>query len=458
MVTVLVVGGIITGGAWLTSLLFEDKEPKDHERPPNRRPRTEVDSDIDEEEDTDSLRRPRSATNPGKPMGSVISSPQCQRCGRAHSAKPCQALRHANGTYLGPAWTGPDFSRPNAKRAGAGIPGQAGLRNLGNTCFINATLQCLAHTLPLAEFFSSDALLEEIDKSRTTTGRFSLSFREVLRELHLSCGSPVSPSSFRSLVGTWSSTFAGSSQQDAHEFLRFLLDRLHEELKRPGPAAAEFKEYPNEPEHMRADRSWNYFCQRNDSFIWKLFCGQLRSEVRCSGCRAVSRTYDPFMDLSLELSYNSARQCTLLGCLQHFQQSERLSGANAWNCPSCRRACEATKRLSVSRWPPVLVVHLKRFANHLRKLPDAVSFPEILEVNELDRQVLGVPGDEEVYSLFGVIHHLGSTSAGHYLAYCMVEGCWYEFDDSTVSPVGPLQVNDCGAYVLFYQRVPSISA
>lgn len=53
---------------------------------------------------------------------------------------------------------------------------------------------------------------------------------------------------------------------------------------------------------------------------------------------------------------------TLDQCLDAFVQEEILDKGNAWNCPGCRAPRKASKRLTIARLPPILLIHLKRFA------------------------------------------------------------------------------------------------
>lgn len=59
-----------------------------------------------------------------------------------------------------------------------------------------------------------------------------------------------------------------------------------------------------------------------------------------------------------------------------------------------------------------------------------------------------------LYDLYGVTNHFGSHFGGHYTAYCKnIDGQWYEYNDSSVSPVSdPRSVVTDAAYVLYYRR------
>ncbi len=92
----------------------------------------------------------------------------------------------------------------------------------------------------------------------------------------------------------------------AQEFLRFMLDALHEDTntaRKPVPYE-EIKESESDPDDVVSERWWKNYCVRNRSFVKELFCGQLRSAVTCSKCGHVSRCFDPFWDLSVSSSYS----------------------------------------------------------------------------------------------------------------------------------------------------------
>jgi len=104
-----------------------------------------------------------------------------------------------------------------------------GLRNIGNTCFMNSILQCVFATPPLTEYFFNVFPTEK--KLRSTT--LAQSYYELLQSVKASGGtSSVTPSDLKAAVSRTVSEFRGYGQQDAQEFMRFLLDRMHDELNR----------------------------------------------------------------------------------------------------------------------------------------------------------------------------------------------------------------------------------
>lgn len=70
------------------------------------------------------------------------------------------------------------------------------------------------------------------------------------------------------------------------------------------------------------------------------------------------------MSLSLPIptSRNGPTIMSIYQCLDYFVQDEILEGDNAWNCPRCKKPCRASKSLTLSKLPDVLLIHLKRFS------------------------------------------------------------------------------------------------
>lgn len=140
---------------------------------------------------------------------------------------------------------------------------------------------------------------------------------------------------------------AGYQQQDAHEYLQFLLNQLH--LTNGGNSDTKTES-----------------CK---CIIHRAFYGKLQSDVTCEGCQNVTTAVDPVMDLSLDLRKKDKRKLdtpksegdmqTLQECLERFTNTEKL-GMNEYNCGNCSGHQEmATKQLTVKRLPPVLCIQLK---------------------------------------------------------------------------------------------------
>eukprot|EP00667_Euglena_gracilis_P005729 EG_transcript_5770 len=345
----------------------------------------------------------------------------------------------------------------------------SGLSNLGNTCFMNSCLQCLMNIKPLASFFISGEFKAQRNLQRGLKGQLADAFGELLRKMW-DGGSFIAPSTFKQMIGTWSSTFQGSRQHDAQEFLRFLLDGLHEDLNRiPGkPLYQEMLDIAGELEQDTARRWWDMHKGRNDSFMMDLFCGQLKSCVRCMTCGHASKAFDPFMDLSLNLPQTNSGAAasgtlTLVDCLARFSREEMLSGSESFYCSRCKAHQESAKQISVWRLPPVLVLHFKRFAYNAtvrRKLGQDIQF-SLKEPLDMAPYCSGKPTlnngatCEGRYMLNGVINHMGTMEGGHYTAHCRsaANNQWYEFDDSRVTKVAETAVGGPAAYILFYRLV-----
>ncbi|KAF9006082.1 hypothetical protein BDQ17DRAFT_1277689 [Cyathus striatus] len=188
-------------------------------------------------------------------------------------------------------------------------PGTLGLANMGNTCFMNSALQCLAHTKELTEYFLSGVYQDELnpDNPLGMHGAIANAFGDLLQRIWTSNGTSTSysPREFKSQLQRFAPQFTGYQQHDSQELVAFLLDGLHEDLNRVLK-----KPYVEKPDWEGggdlelidlARKSWEGYMLRNDSVIVDLFQGQYKSTLVCPECEKVSITFDPFMYLTLPL-------------------------------------------------------------------------------------------------------------------------------------------------------------
>ncbi|KAJ8411994.1 hypothetical protein AAFF_G00142610 [Aldrovandia affinis] len=276
--------------------------------------------------------------------------------------------------------------------------GQVGLLNVGNTCFLNAVVQCLSHTHSLRDYCLSRAYQQEMGSSKEP--KLMNEFTQVLAHLWDTnrTDTPMHPGRFYNMFKESVPYFSGYSQQDAQEFLRFLLDRLHSEINRHPPHrttgnALLDSSYANSKMEEEAAKMWGRYLERDDSRIVDLFSGQLRSSLHCSVCSHYSTTFDVFCDLSLPIPKRSVSGgiVSLKDCLKLFSQEENLDQENAPMCERCGRHTESTKRLTIQRFPRVIVLHLNRFAMSrysFCKSTISVSFP----LTHLDLGLYGPAG------------------------------------------------------------------
>tara|TARA_B100001996_G_scaffold43609_1_gene31490 strand:- start:417 stop:1394 length:978 start_codon:yes stop_codon:yes gene_type:complete len=302
----------------------------------------------------------------------------------------------------------------SARRAGAG------LANLGNTCFLNSVLACLTQTPALAHF-----ALNGEHKQYKSGGSFNALYEigeHVARALN-SSGRTIAPVAFVKNMRALSKTFRKGRQEDAHELARCLLDAMHKK-------SVEIVKPKISPNSARAETS----------FVWKVFGGKLRSQVNCKTCGRNSETFDPFLDLSLEVG----RAKSVLGAFKLFTQVEVLDGDNKYRCEgksanSKSHLTKASKQFTVHEPPNVLALQLKRFAYvpfGRGKLSHFVEYPLELDITPyLSDESHGSKG-KAVYDLYGVLVHAGNSSnSGHY--YCFAKtatGTWCEWMMKTSIP------------------------
>ncbi|TRM57899.1 hypothetical protein BD626DRAFT_513251 [Schizophyllum amplum] len=349
--------------------------------------------------------------------------------------------------------------------------GVSGLKNLGNTCYVNAPLQCLSATIPFAQFFKDTRWKNAINmhNSMGSKGVLSAAFAALVHQMW-SSESQLIPSEFMRAIRAINDQYKGSDQHDSQEFLSFLLDGIHEDLnrilKRENYTRTPEQEAELErlPPQIASEQEWQAWRLRNDSIIVDYFQGQLRNQVKCLTCGQTSTTYNTFSILSLPVPHiRGGGKANLKACLDAFFNSETLEKDDAWDCPRCKVKRSASKSLMLARLPPVLVIHLKRFEAHGRfsdKIDTFVDFPvKALDLTSYMPPSLPMGADKS--QLNGGMpmspdDPRTQTPPYKYDLYRvdLFRRAWYYCDDSVTKELhDPRQVISQKAYVLFYKRV-----
>ncbi|XP_054667919.1 ubiquitin carboxyl-terminal hydrolase 42-like, partial [Grus americana] len=170
--------------------------------------------------------------------------------------------------------------------------------------------------------------------------------------------------------------------------------------------------------------------------------------LTCLSCKAVSDSYEAFLDVPLDIKAASS----VSAALKDFVKPEQLDGENCFKCSKCDKRVAASKRFTVHRPPKVLTLCLKRFDDFIgEKINKLVEYPAYLDLRPYMSEAAGEP---LLYSLYAVVVHSGvSCGSGHYFCYAKASnGLWYEMDDMRVDPCGIERVLRQQAYLLFYVR------
>nr|CCC50846.1 putative ubiquitin hydrolase [Trypanosoma vivax Y486] len=315
------------------------------------------------------------------------------------------------------------------------------LCNIGNTCYMNSVVQCIMQSPWLS------ARLEECQLNREShpASVALLEFRSTGKS-----GAEQLLRTFKAEAAKLNDEFKEYIQSDAHEFLRTFLHVVHSEINRVGRTQApyvELKDIENEDEEASYRRWRMHFLRLDDSVVYDIFGGVLRSKCCCSHCKYSSLAFDPFLDLSLPLSPESQKLLAVEQLLEgnfYDEKGEKLSGGNRLLCTRCKRPRDGTRIVTVVEWPKILVLHLNRFDGRGEKNSAGVVYPEAFTTG----------GTRLVqYRLYGVLCHNGTAHWGHYTTYVLVKNKgWFLCSDSSITPATAYDALKAfqDAYILFY--------
>ena len=345
-----------------------------------------------------------------------------------------------------------------------------GLNNIGATCYMNASLQCLSNTKELTEYFLKN--YKEKDKNIQI---MSHEYHRVLRHLwdENSKEKAYSPNSFKDVLSKENSLFAGIAANDSKDFINFLIERLHQELNEVNK------------DNNRSD-TWMQINQANEtevlkvflqdftttfnSPISKLFYGISETKSQCQGCSIIKYNFQVYSFLEFPLQqvnqfyFNNGKRplftndgknpdVDLYECFEYNRKIDLMTGDNQMYCNICNKQCNSTYVTSLYSGPNYLILHLNRGRGAVYECK--VIFPERLYLFNYITFRQGVTA----YELYAVICHLGPSSmSGHFVAYCknIIDNQWYLYNDGIVMIcTRSQQYTDGMPYILFYRILKS---
>ncbi|XP_052591776.1 ubiquitin carboxyl-terminal hydrolase 46 [Peromyscus californicus insignis] len=324
-----------------------------------------------------------------------------------------------------------------------------GLVNFGNTCYCNSVLQALYFCRPFREnVLAYKAQQKKKENLLTCLADLFHSIATQKKKVGV-----IPPKKFISRLRKENDLFDNYMQQDAHEFLNYLLntiaDILQEEKKQEKQNGKLKNGNMNEPaENNKPELTW----------VHEIFQGTLTNETRCLNCETVSSKDEDFLDLSVDVEQNTS----ITHCLRDFSNTETLCSEQKYYCETCCSKQEAQKRMRVKKLPMILALHLKRFkymeqaAQVHTKLSYRVVFP-------LELRPLGYKEGLVYLVTFAPSFFSSGPNRGHYITIVKSHGFWLLFDDDIVEKIdaqaieefygltSDISKNSESGYILFYQ-------
>ena len=326
-------------------------------------------------------------------------------------------------------------------------PHSIGLQNIGQTCYMNSTIQCLSNISELSDYLINNNY--NINEHPLTTAYYNL-----LCELFFNKENKkyINPKDFKTILGELNSLFEGFQAADSKDLLFFLIERLHTELNKKRPnndnnIQKDFNilELESRNENLMLQNFINEFTFSHNSVVSDNFYGVTRSILTCDGCHVTKYSFQTFnmqifilKKLKEDKEMALGQYCgklTLMDAFLYSGKVELLLGENMIYCNNCQKLISGKNKQDFYILPKILIIILNRGKNNI-DFNEEFDIPEYLDFT--NQHIIVNSNSYMKYYLTSVIKHLGeSGSSGHFIAYVRngktnIFNC---YNDATVSKV-----------------------
>ena len=319
-----------------------------------------------------------------------------------------------------------------------------GLDNLGLTCYLNTTLQCL---------FSCDGFIHNIMNQNCDPAQMlSVSLKNILVNDRRK--------GVKSLIRTLMQKvnyFRFLQHNDINEFITLFFDQYNMEVYNYNkldirPVKQNLNDTALSVFLSKANKSWYNFVKTENTWFNDLCTGQIVQQIICGHCNKIHHNFETFRVLDVELPPDGTSDFSLEYSIDKFFEKQFINdddSGDKWVCDACKTSKKSVKSCKLVRTPAMFIISLKRFrinknGTNWTKNQRYVKIPPSLDLNDFSVNY------NENFDLKAIANHMGSMNGGHYNAYCKRDNDWFLIDDEDSRKVPSYQDNN--AYTVFFQK------
>ena len=343
----------------------------------------------------------------------------------------------------------------------------SGLQNIGATCYMNSTLQCLIHIKELSEGLLSSLINSE--QFKLTSEYINILKHVFFPKKDKNQSKSFAPYKFKELVGELKSDFRGNDANDAKDLLQFIVEKMHSELK---ISVKQFSDYNiDQTNELQAIQYFHdEYTFQNFSPFFKYLYGIIKIQSKCLNCQTVKYNFQSYNLLYFPLKeskiYAIAKKkeddkdfdeqnyiLNLKDCFMYNEKVDHFTGENRMFCNRCQGYFDSDYQSMLYFTPTVLIIVLNRGRGNL-DFQEKFNFETELNIEKYlnDKEKKG-----KYYLMSMVVHYGESSMNGHFIAFCRMdkESKWFCYNDAYVSECENFdeKIKNGTPYILFYHQV-----
>ena len=369
-----------------------------------------------------------------------------------------------------------------------------GLENLGDSYYINPTLQCLCNIETFAEYFKYDKNITNLVKQDKNNEKLSSEFKLLIDNIYPYQQSKIyeqNSSNNNNLFSNNQNNFYSAKKLkdkfiqmkplinsktmiESNDFINFIimiLETLHKELnvEQNIEDNVDYKYSKDKSNKKQMYKNFQEnFHKKNCSIISELFYGINCNVTQCLNCKIKFYDYQNyfFLNFNLEeveeykldnnsgmIESNMGNIINIYDCFNNNKKEIELNEEDAINCIKCNNQSKGRTYTTLTIGPEILIIILDR-GNEKQENNIKIKFYDELH---LDNYIeLGLTGCH--YELIGVISKEKNELVENYIAYCksFFDMKWVKYNDILVSPINDVEneiFSNSIPYLLIYKKI-----